>query len=88
MIMDFHPEDLYVPAMNGSDKVDLKVIKVEINNEVASKFAQFFVSNNKKSYENLNFELRRRLFSKYKMLEKAKRSKPSSRHNSFGYPSQ
>ena len=65
IIMDFHPEDLFVPAINNSTEVEFKAIKAFIPHKIAARFARHFVSTNKKSYSNLTHEIRRRLYKKH-----------------------
>jgi len=88
IIMDFHPEDLFAPAINKSLEVDIKALKVQIPRFVAFEFAKHSISTNRKSYTNLIYELRKRIFKKYQMILKSRTPRPSDLDNSFGYPPQ
>ncbi|MCE7735413.1 MAG: hypothetical protein GPJ54_11080 [Candidatus Heimdallarchaeota archaeon] len=86
--MDFHPEDIFIQASNNSSEDNFKVIKVPIPRTIAIEFAKYLISANKKSYANLTYELRKRLFEKYQVLVKSATTRLSNPDNSFGYPSQ
>ncbi|MHA2089833.1 MAG: hypothetical protein ACW98K_03145 [Candidatus Kariarchaeaceae archaeon] len=88
ILMDFHPEDLYIPAMNDSSDVEIKALNLVVPQFIARSFASFLNISNKNSYQTLSFEVRKRLYNLYKSLSEKSSMTTSKPTNSFGYLSQ